>query len=34
MDEAAGRERLTFQDALGRFFERHGILYGERYVWD
>ena len=26
--------RLTFQDELRRFFDRYGISYDERYVWD
>ncbi|MCH7702846.1 MAG: transposase [Planctomycetes bacterium] len=26
--------RMTFQDELRALFERHGIEFDERYVWD
>jgi REP element-mobilizing transposase RayT len=26
--------RLSFQDELRQLFDRHGIEYDERYVWD
>ena len=25
---------ITFQDELRELFQRHGIKYDERYVWD
>lgn len=26
--------KLSFQDELRKFFEKHGVKYDERYVWD
>jgi len=26
--------KMTFQEEVRAFFERHGIEYDERYVWD
>ena len=26
--------RVSFQDELRQFFQRHGVTYDERYVWD
>jgi REP element-mobilizing transposase RayT len=27
-------KQMTFQEELRRFFERHEVVYDERYVWD
>ena len=26
--------KISFQDELRKFFEKHGVKYDERYVWD
>ncbi len=32
--QAEHHRRVTFQEELRRFFDRHGVEYDERYVWD
>jgi REP element-mobilizing transposase RayT len=33
-DQREHHAKVSFQDELRRFFERHGVEYDERYVWD
>ncbi|MBC8870182.1 MAG: IS200/IS605 family transposase [Planctomycetes bacterium] len=33
-NQAEHHRRMTFQDELRALFERHGIEFDERYVWD
>jgi len=32
--QAIKHRRLTFQDELREFFEKHRVKWDERYVWD
>jgi putative transposase len=32
--QAEHHKKLTFQDELRALYQRHGIAYDERYVWD
>ncbi len=32
--QAEHHKKLTFQDELRALFQRHGIAFDERYVWD
>lgn len=31
---AEHHRKMTFQDELRRLFQRHGIEFDERYIWD
>jgi len=33
-NQAEHHRRMSFQDELRALFQRHGIEYDERYVWD
>ena len=33
-NQAEHHRRMTFQDELRALFQRHGIEFDERYVWD